>query len=76
MVLIFHSISAYNNAGFLYGQIVFKTIEQIFVNSVFVFLIVMGGLGWRVIDDIWSNKKIFHIKISLHSRLVIRQVCL
>jgi len=43
------------------------------VNIVFVFLIVMGGLGWRVIDDIWSNKKnLSYKKLSLHSRLVIR----
>ena len=33
----------------------------------------MGGLGWRVIDDIWSNKKnLSYKKLSLHSRLVIR----
>ena len=33
----------------------------------------MGGLGWRVIDDIWSHKKNFsYKKLSLHSKLVIR----
>jgi Trk-type K+ transport system membrane component len=33
----------------------------------------MGGLGWRVIDDIWSNRKnLSYKKLSLHSRLVIR----
>jgi len=33
----------------------------------------MGGLGWRVIDDIWSNRKnLSYRNLSLHSRLVIR----
>ena len=71
---IFHSISAYNNAGFsLWSNSLQDYRTNFLVNSVFVFLIVMGGLGWRVIDDIWSNKKnLSYKKLSLHSRLVIR----
>jgi len=71
---IFHSISAYNNAGFsLMSNSLQDYRTNYFVNSVFVFLIVMGGLGWRVIDDVWSNKKnLSYKKLSLHSRLVIR----
>jgi len=71
---IFHSISAYNNAGFsLMSNSLQDYRTNYLVNSVFIFLIVMGGLGWRVIDDIWSNKKnLSYKKLSLHSRLVIR----
>jgi len=71
---IFHSISAYNNAGFsLSSNSLQEYRTNYLVNSVFVFLIVMGGLGWRVIDDIWSNKRnLSYKKLSLHSRLVIR----
>jgi len=71
---IFHSISAYNNAGFsLMSNSLQDYRTNYLVNSVFVFLIVMGGMGWRVIDDIWSNKKnLSYKKLSLHSRLVIR----
>jgi len=71
---IFHSISAYNNAGFsLWSNSLQDYRTNFLVNSVFVFLIIMGGLGWRVIDDIWSNKKnLSYKKLSLHSRLVIR----
>jgi len=71
---IFHSISAYNNAGFsLMSNSLQDYRTNYLVNSVFVFLIVMGGLGWRVIDDIWSNKRNLSYKnLSLHSRLVIR----
>jgi len=71
---IFHSISAYNNAGFsLWSNSLQDYRTNYLVNSIFVFLIVMGGLGWRVIDDVWSNKKNLSYKnLSLHSRLVIR----
>jgi len=71
---IFHSISAYNNAGFsLMSNSLQGYRANYLVNSVFIFLIVMGGLGWRVIDDIWSNKRnLSYKKLSLHSRLVIR----
>ncbi len=71
---IFHSISAYNNAGFsLWSNSLQDYRSNIVVNIVFIFLIVMGGLGWRVIDDIWSNRKnLSYKKLSLHSRLVIR----
>ena len=71
---IFHSISAYNNAGFsLWSNSLQDYRSNFVVNIVFIFLIVMGGLGWRVIDDIWSNRKnLSYKKLSLHSRLVIR----
>jgi len=71
---IFHSISAYNNAGFSLSSNSLQDYRTNYlVNSVFVFLIVMGGLGWRVIDDVWSNKRnLSYKKLSLHSRLVIR----
>ncbi len=71
---IFHSISAYNNAGFsLWSNSLQDYRSNFVVNIVFIFLIVMGGLGWRVIDDIWSNRKnLSYKKLNLHSRLVIR----
>ena len=71
---IFHSISAYNNAGFsLWSNSLQDYRSNIVVNIVFIFLIVMGGLGWRVLDDIWTNRKnLSYKKLSLHSRLVIR----
>ena len=71
---IFHSISAYNNAGFsLWSNSLQEYRSNFIVNIVFIFLIVMGGLGWRVIDDVWSNRKnLSYKKLSLHSRLVLR----
>ena len=71
---IFHSISAYNNAGFsLWSNSLEDYRSNLVVNIVFIFLIVMGGLGWRVIDDLWSNRNnLSYRKLSLHSRLVLR----
>jgi len=71
---IFHSISAYNNAGFsLWNSSIYQYRSNIIVNFVFICLIISGGLGWRVIDDIWSHRNnLRYKKLSLHSRLVIR----
>ena len=71
---IFHSISAYNNAGFsLWSNSLQDYRSNFIVNIVFIFLIVMGGLGWRVIDDVWSHRNnLSYRNLSLHSRLVIR----
>ena len=71
---IFHSISAYNNAGFsLWSSSLYQYRESFLVNAVFILLIILGGLGWRVIDDIWINRRnLSYRKLSLHSKLVIR----
>ncbi len=71
---IFHSISAYNNAGFsLWSSSLYEYRSNLVVNIVFIFLIILGGLGWRVIDDIWTHRNnLRYRKLSLHSRLVIR----
>ena len=71
---LFHSISAYNNAGFsLWSSSLYNYRSNFVVNVVFIFLIILGGLGWRVIDDIWDKRNnIRYKKLNLHSRLVIR----
>mgnify|MGYP001280622919 CR=1 FL=1 len=71
---IFHSISAYNNAGFsLWSSSLYQYRGNLLVNIVFIFLIILGGVGWRVIDDVWNNRRnLRYRKLSLHSRLVIR----
>ena len=71
---ILHSISAYNNAGFsLWSESLYQYRESFVVNAVFILLIILGGLGWRVIDDIWNNRRnLSYRKLSLHSKLVIR----
>ncbi|QNI47286.1 TrkH family potassium uptake protein [Synechococcus sp. A15-60] len=71
---IFHSISAYNNAGFgLWSDSLVSYRTNRVVNGVIVVLIVLGGLGWRVTSDLWSNRQRLKRKnLSLHTRLVLR----
>ena len=73
-VSIFHSISAYNNAGFsIWNTSIYEYRTNFVVNFVFIVLIVLGGLGWRVIDDIWTHRNnLRYEKLTLHSKLVIR----
>nr|WP_254217103.1 potassium transporter TrkG [Synechococcus sp. CCY 9618] len=72
---LFHCISAYNNAGFgLWRDSLVGYQNQPVVNGVIGLLIVMGGIGWRVTNDIWVNR--FRLgrlrRLSLHTRLVLR----
>ncbi len=71
---IFHSISAYNNAGFgLWSDSLQSYRTNWVVNLVIIFLVILGGLGWRVTSDLWTNRKQLHRRnLSLHTRLVIR----
>ena len=71
---VFHSISAYNNAGFsLWSNSLQDYRNNLVVNFVLIVLIVLGGFGWRVTNDIWINRRSLQLKnLSLHTRLVIR----
>lgn len=70
---VFHSISAFNNAGFdLMGNYSSLTgySSNIMLNIVTMMLIVIGGLGFFVLSDIVSmhfNWK----KLSMHTRIVL-----
>jgi trk system potassium uptake protein len=72
---LFHAVSAYNNAGFgLWSDSLERYRDNTVVNGTVALLVVVGGIGWRVINDIWSNRKrLNRIKrLSLHTRLVLR----
>ncbi len=71
---VFHSISAYNNAGFsLWTNSLQDYRNNWVVNFVLIVLIVLGGFGWRVTNDIWINRRSLKLRnLSLHTRLVIR----
>lgn len=69
---IFHSISAFCNAGFdLVGNFNSLTpfVNDILINIVVCLLIIIGGLGFTVILDILQFKRFS--KLSLHSKLVL-----
>ncbi len=72
---LFHCISAYNNAGFgLWRDNLVGYRGNAVVNGVIGSLIVIGGIGWRVANDLWVNRlRLRRIRrLSLHTRLVLR----
>lgn len=72
---IFHSISAFCNAGFdLMGEIIpyiglSKYVSNFTVNLTLIFLIIIGGLGFIVLFDINKNNNFY--KLKLQSKLVL-----
>lgn len=73
---MFHSISAFCNAGFdLMGNVsgLFSSLTYFYDNTLIMItismLIILGGLGYPVILDILKNKK-FN-RLNLHSKLVL-----
>ena len=73
---VFHSISAYNNAGFgLWSDSLERYHANPVVSGVVMVLIITGGLGWRVTSDLATQalrRGRSRRRLSLHSRLVLR----
>ena len=71
---IFHSISAFCNAGFsLFPNSLINYQSDIFINLVISFLIICGGIGFIVFYEIKRiiGKKLSFRGLSLHSKVVI-----
>jgi len=69
---LFHSISAFNNAGFdLFGNFLSLTgfTTDVTVNMIISSLIILGGIGFIVIYEVFNYRN--NRKISLHSRVVL-----
>ena len=76
---MFHVISAYNNAGFgLWAKNLEAYRDNTVVNAVIAAMIVIGGIGWRVTNDLWVNRlRLQRLRrLSLHTRLVLRTTVL
>lgn len=72
---VFHSISAFCNAGFsLYADSLISHRDSAFVNLTVMALIVLGGIGFLVIQEILMllrQRGKQKVKISLHSKVVL-----
>ena len=69
---IFHSISAFNNAGFsLFGNSLIGFKNNIIVNITIMSLIVVGGIGFIVVDELILYKQKFIKRLSIHVKLVL-----
>jgi trk system potassium uptake protein TrkH len=70
---LFHSISAFNNAGFdLMGnfQSMMDYRHNILLNVVTMFLIVSGGIGFFVLADL-LRKRFMWNKFTMHTKIVV-----
>lgn len=73
---LFHSVSAFCNAGFSFFRTSFETYRSDMVlNIVIMLLIVVGGIGFPVIyeffTDLKSRRKGLRTTLSLHTRMVL-----
>ncbi|EIW17679.1 MULTISPECIES: TrkH family potassium uptake protein [Pelosinus] len=65
-----HAVSAFCNAGFdLFGSSLTSYVDDVTVNLTVTSLIILGGLGFTVIFDVWNNRR--WKKLSLHTKLVL-----
>ena len=67
---IFHSISAFCNAGFdIMGDSIYPLRHDYLVNITLMALIAIGGLGFMVTNEIYNKRELKHL--STHSKLVL-----
>ncbi len=67
---VFHAISAFNNAGFdIFGNSLENFTGDIVVNFAITTLIILGGIGFAVIAELYSGKGFK--KFSLQTKLVL-----
>ena len=72
---IFHSISAFCNAGFsIFEDSLVAYRSDLYINSVISLLIFLGGIGFIVLYEFKNSygKKISFKRMSLHSQVVIK----
>lgn len=68
---IFHSISAFNNAGFsLFTDSLMSYQSDTLSILTIGFLVILGGLGYFVLIEIYENKK-FSKRFTIHTRIML-----
>lgn len=69
---VFHSVSAYNNAGFsTWPDSVMRHVTDGWVLGPLMLAIVVGGLGFPVITELWANRRKHHARWSIHTTLTL-----
>ncbi|HLB95077.1 MAG TPA: potassium transporter TrkG, partial [Nitrospiria bacterium] len=69
---IFHSISAFNNAGFsLFSNSLMNYRSDPMINGVVMVLIVLGGLGFLVYQDVLKRIKREVFRLSIHTKVAL-----
>ncbi|WP_338749455.1 TrkH family potassium uptake protein [Bacillus sp. FJAT-52991] len=66
----FHAVSAFNNAGFaLWPDNLSRYVGSPLVNLTITSLIILGGIGFTVIIDVWEKRS--WKKLSLHTKVML-----
>lgn len=69
---IFHSISAFNNAGFtLFSNSLATYHLDVVINGVAMILIIAGGIGFLVYDNVVGVIQKRHLRLSVHTKMVL-----
>jgi trk system potassium uptake protein TrkH len=68
----FHAISAFNNAGFsLFSDNMVGYRGDLVINLMIPFLIILGGLGYVVLLEIYNFRRNRLVRISTHTKIVL-----
>ncbi|HEY8450542.1 MAG TPA: potassium transporter TrkG, partial [Bacillota bacterium] len=69
---VFHAVSAFNNAGFdLFGNSLIDYVGDVTVIGTIAGLIMLGGLGFSVLVDLFRWPRVGWRGLSLHSKVVL-----
>jgi trk system potassium uptake protein TrkH len=69
---IFHAVSAFNNAGFsLFSDSMMGYHGDIVINITIPVLIILGGLGYLVLTELYHYRKREVLRLSTHTKLVL-----
>ena len=71
-VSLYHAVSAFNNAGFsLFPDSLMRYQSNILINVTVMLLIVMGGIGFIVQQEVFAKFRGGGKKLSLHTKIVL-----
>lgn len=69
---IFHAVSAFNNAGFsLFSTNLMNYRDDFLINLTIPILIIIGGLGYLVILELYNFRKREILRLSTHTKIVL-----
>lgn len=69
---IFHAVSAFNNAGFsLFSDNLMGYRGDIIINLTIPVLIILGGLGYLVLTELYHYRKHDIVRLSTHTKIVL-----
>jgi trk system potassium uptake protein TrkH len=69
---LFHSVSAFNNAGFsTWPDNVMRHATDAWVLGPLMLAIMVGGLGFPVISELWANRRNRQVRWSIHTTLTL-----